>query len=274
MSSAKILIHFKYITARNLKLLNWYLRILHRYDLISQANKAQISAVVPINFEFEFNSDLATIFSYQEYKSPSDSYEEATLNLIPSLIKQDAPAHIGYIHLKGSSHPKFSLNSMHWAIAMIRNLSSFLPLLNSNLLDNYDSIGSFLSYSSMGQKLKSMLPHYPGNFWIAKSDYLNHLDYSILTPNERYSAEYFLGSSMGNMYNIDAYPARMYHFKLRLNNRKLIPYISDALQSNQRINLPKSIKPFYLGSEFKISQPGFPQFIASPSWLKYVNFGR
>lgn len=272
MSSSKILIHFKFLNPQSINLLRWYLRILSKYNIIAPNNKAIISAIFPKNYEgkIEFDKNVAEIYSYQQYISPTESFEEATLNLIPKVL-DDFPGHnIGYIHLKGSSHPKFGINSIHWAISMIHNIGCFLPLFNSDQFNNYDCLGSFLTYSSMGQKLSCMLPHYPGNFWIARPQYLRCLNFKLLTPKERYSSEYFLGSSFGNMYNIESYPCRMYHYRSHYKARKLIKHISSCLSGSSNISIPQDLVEFYLGSELKISQPGFPQFIMPPSWYKNI----
>lgn len=270
MHSSKLLIHYKYLSPRSTKLLDWYLNILQKYQIISKDNKALISAIFPKNHKDQlvFDSRAADIYSYKEYNSPIESFEEETLNLIPSVLKDFPSFNIGYIHLKGSSHPKFSTNSIHWAISMVHNIGCFLPLFNSDVLNSFDCLGSFLTYSSMGQKLSCMLPHYPGNFWIARPDYLKNLDFKILTPKERYSSEYFLGSSFGNMYNIESYPCRMYYYRSHYRARKLIKLVSKCLIASNAISIPKNLCEYYLGSELKISQPGFPQFIMPPSWHK------
>ena len=153
---------------------------------------------------------------------------------------------------------------------MMHNMGLFIPILANHSLTPYDAFGSFVTYSSFGQKLNQLIPHFPGNFWIAKTDYLRRLDFSLLTSSDRFSSEYLLGTKLGNFFNIEAYPHNIYTYRSNYKIRKLIKYISKSMSSYEYFELPPEYNNFYLGSELSSSQRGFPQFISSPTWFKYV----
>ena len=158
---------------------------------------------------------------------------------------------------------------------MLRGLSYINQkvLNDSNLSHSFDTFGSFLTSSKFGWKLSYATSHYQGNFWTCSFRYFTQLDPSLLSSNDRYAAEYWIGSGLPRMYNFfSSTKTTPYDLKLNPSFRKMLHYISENHFSyiDDRVNLYPYL--LYLLPQSVNHQIGITDFHHSPTWLNNFNF--
>jgi hypothetical protein len=169
------------------------------------------------------NGDLALPFHLVKvnvYKRNENIDLEAdTLVDLHTFCKSNPDYKVLYIHSKGCSH---GTNSPYY-----NNINSWRTYLEHFVIDNWKRCVDLLdSYDTVGTEWEELawiagdfihLPHYAGNFWWARADYISKLDPEyIFTRNEwtRWKGEFWIGTKSPNYYNfyttdLDKYCARI-----------------------------------------------------------------
>jgi hypothetical protein len=136
-------------------------------------------------------------------------YEIPTINAIRNYCLENHGCYILYLHTKGVSYQFMNTNVNDWINMMLH----FLMKKNtSNLLHQYDTIGcNYL------QK-EGVPPHWSGNFWWARSDYIRTLP--LLETDNKYSAEMWLFTNQPSFHELhnsrvdhylEGYPKKYYN---------------------------------------------------------------
>jgi len=117
------------------------------------------------------------------YSENPKLFEAPTLNKIRQFSNENPGCYILYLHTKGV-HYNFTNEYVNdWIDMMLYFLTK---QTNTNLLHYYDTIGC-----NYFQK-PDIEPHWSGNFWWARSDYLKDLHLLEEKSTERFTPEYYL----------------------------------------------------------------------------------
>ena len=246
-----------------------------RNNIINQANPLRLYLVGDLPLSYTLPSCVDIIY----YTSSDSKYhnESTALNYFReySLIHLHESDYITYLHAKGSSHSKLSRSTILWTLMMLRGLSyiSKKVLNDSQLTHSFDTFGSFLTSSKFGWKISDATSHYQGNFWTSSFRYLRQLDPSLLSSNDRYAAEYWIGSGLPRMYNFfSSTKTTPYDLKLNPSFRKIFHHISESDFSY--IDDCANLYPYLLSllPQSVNHQIGITDFHHSPTWLNNFNF--
>jgi hypothetical protein len=128
--------------------------------------------------------------------NPNPEKEESdTLKRLKDFAEKNDDYKILYIHTKGVTINSDPVND--WRKYMnYYNIERWKYMLT--LLDNYDTVGcNYKEESNYGP-----YPHFSGNFWWARSEYIKKLDNKFLDSNFRFDREFWIGTGKGNMFEI------------------------------------------------------------------------
>lgn len=162
---------------------DWQKIVDEQYSLLKQSRLLDYSNkfLVGINGDLPVNIPEANIFRN------NGKDEDGTLQL---LLKHalSASSPVLYIHTKGAYHS--GETSDDWRKMMnyfcVEKWENALIALNEN--------------SAVGCNLqKEPYPHFSGNFWWAKPQYISTCDSFLLYTDDRMDRERFIGSGIGNL---------------------------------------------------------------------------
>jgi hypothetical protein len=121
--------------------------------------------------------------------------ESDTLKRLKNFAESNDNYKILYIHTKGVTIDSDPVND--WRKYMnYCNIEKWRETLT--LLDSYDAVGcNYMERSSYGP-----YPHFSGNFWWAKSEYIKTLDHSFLESDFRFDREFWIGTGKGKMFEV------------------------------------------------------------------------
>jgi hypothetical protein len=155
------------------------------------------------------------------YSNKTDLFEIPTIKLIWYFSNIYSNTNILYLHTKGISYEFYKNYNQEliycindWVNFMLFNLiSSDLPI---KLLNEFDSIGC--NYSDM-DCYGDVKPHWSGNFWLGKSNYIKSLDISNL--NSKHDSKWFiLSSNKCNYFELTKSNINHYEKRFPENNYK------------------------------------------------------
>ena len=130
-----------------------------------------------------------------QHSSDPNLFELPTLKLMHTYSQNNLGVKVLYLHTKGISYSKNDSknpNILDWINYMLYFLVDSANYKKCfELLDSYDTLGC----NYLGPPYK---PHYSGNFWWSKTDYLKSL--SIDSLNSKHDAEWWLLSGTSNKY--------------------------------------------------------------------------
>jgi GR25 family glycosyltransferase involved in LPS biosynthesis/tetratricopeptide (TPR) repeat protein len=105
-----------------------------------------------------------------QFSTDTSLYEVPTINKIRDFSREHKNCEILYLHTKGTGHSKDSQNINDWIDMMLYFLIERWPVA-VNALKDHDVAGcNYHTYDSCRAP-----PHFSGNFWWAKTDYLSGL---------------------------------------------------------------------------------------------------
>ena len=147
------------------------------------------------------------------YSKDINLFECVTIKQVISFSKIHNNYNVLYLHTKGASHSKqhiYNNGIVSWTNYMLYCLVDNFQKC-TNLLKRYDTVGCNFRNDDCGKR-----QHYSGNFWWAKSSYLQKLKCTDF--NEKYDAEMRILSQSPNYFNIytlermyeTTYPLEMY----------------------------------------------------------------
>lgn len=171
-----------------LKLVSDQIKLLHITGLYEACSFIHIG----INGQepFPFNNKKIKI----QYNKDSWSEETQTLNSLRNFCEQNDDWNILYFHTKGIT--RLSQETYDWRKIMeyfcIEKWKESIEILN-----DYNTVGSLY----MDECYYGFFPHYSGNFWWAKSEYIRTLDHSYLDSGIRQNREFWIGTGKGLMYS-------------------------------------------------------------------------
>jgi len=190
-----IFIHSCFID--NLDILNYLLKYITKYiqyfDKIFIINIGKIltSNLLNDNFINKINDKLI-IFNYSNDIS---LFEIPTINILSIYSKFNPDANILYLHTKGISYNinnnnfNYILDWIHLMLYfLVDNIQDCIKILNDN---TFKTIGCNFNLNPH--------PHYSGNFWWAKANYIKHLNHFKLI--HKHDAEWWLLND--NSFKID-----------------------------------------------------------------------
>jgi GR25 family glycosyltransferase involved in LPS biosynthesis len=215
--------------------------------------------------EYIFNKypNLANKIKIINFSTIPTLYEIPTIKLLWYFSNKYSNVNILYLHTKGVSY-EFINNNEHLLECNNDWINLMLYFLVNNyessikLLDTYDSVG--INYCEFDFE-SNRKPHWSGNFWWSKSDYISSL--SINSLNNKHDAEWFILSNTNVNYfelfnsNINHY-THTYGVKnylldsnlLNKNYRNLLYFLSNKYYSSAwkghfefAIQLVQMIKP-------------------------------
>lgn len=141
----------------------------------------------------------------QELPNPGDKFsihynphpwteETPTLQSLRQFCEQNPEWKVLYFHTKGITQPSKQTND--WRKVMehfcIERWSDSVEML-----DRHDTVGCLF----MDDCYYGFYPHYSGNFWWAKSQYVQKLDHSYLNQGIRQNREFWIGTGGGSMFS-------------------------------------------------------------------------
>lgn len=128
----------------------------------------------------------------------STGYEQETLDILyQESMESEEEIYFLYGHTKGAAFHR-PINAW-WRRDMIRHTVERWQESISLLNEGYDATGIYWRRGPLGSKSPVANSHFSGNFWWAKSSYLNTL--GVPARNSRYDAEAWIGLNP----NIKAY---------------------------------------------------------------------
>jgi len=111
-----------------------------------------------------------TMVEVTQFSDDTSLYEVPTINKIKKFSQEHKNCEILYLHTKGTGHPKDSQNINDWIDMMLYFLLERWPVA-VNALKDHDVAGcNYHTYDSCRAP-----PHFSGNFWWAKTGYLESL---------------------------------------------------------------------------------------------------
>jgi GR25 family glycosyltransferase involved in LPS biosynthesis len=154
-----------------------------------------------IGYELDVNKYLFNLYPIYidkikiiNFSSNNELFEIPTIKLMWYFSNKYDNVNVLYLHTKGISYElgtneylKECIND--WINFMLYHLVNKFNI-SSHFLDNYDSIGVNLSKYDANNNYK---PHWSGNFWLSKSNYIKSLDINNLL--NKYDAEWFILSN-------------------------------------------------------------------------------
>jgi hypothetical protein len=180
------------------------------YDATDEIRMIIVNDYENIIYNERFNDEKIKPF----YKGNSYIYERATLLHMKENSVKDDSCYYWYVHSKGISHfnTPIEKNVLDWIKYLLYwNIEKWEIAIDA-LNNDYDTYGC--NYSEI-----SVQPHYSGNFWWAKSEYIKKLPNKI---GERYNdPEFWLCLNNPNYKNIsnsnidhysEEYPENLYKF--------------------------------------------------------------
>jgi hypothetical protein len=164
----------------------------------------------------------SSVFNYPKVISqtnPNQHMEETeTLKYLKNFSEKNPGYKILYLHTKGVGKHLDLMDD--W-----RKMMNYFCIERweecVDILDSYDAIGcNYFEDTWLGH-----YPHFSGNFWWAKSDYINTLDHSFLKTSRRWDREFWIGTGNGKMHEI--FNSEVDHFQQRYprtkyENKKMI----------------------------------------------------
>lgn len=128
--------------------------------------------------------DLDLVLTYHD--SRIQRFEAPAIRLVERLARQ-GHAPILYLHSKGVSHPLEDTLYHDWRRLMMRELVERWREHTPRLAD----------YDAVGVNWWTGQPHYSGNFWLARPDWIRKLPPFDRYFRDRYSCERWIGSTPG-----------------------------------------------------------------------------
>jgi len=170
-------------------------RLQHLLNILSKINLEKVfinnigiqlndNIGIQLNDNIGLHLNLIEGIEVIQYSEDTSLFEVPTINMLRSFSKKNPGCNILYLHTKGSGHPKDAQNINDWIDMMLYFLvdQSTTAL---HLLENCDTVGcNYHNKSSCRAP-----PHFSGNFWWAKTDYLSGLP--DCGPN-KFDAEFWL----------------------------------------------------------------------------------
>ena len=201
------------------KILDYIINVIEKTGFINIVENVFINNVgTPIENKYNNKKYIITNYPDNTYH-----YETVTLNNIHDFSRDNPNNYILYLHTKGVSYnssDNIFKNISDWVNLMLFFLVEKYDDCMKKLDEGYDTIGC--NYLAQTQT-HSYPKHYSGNFWWAKTNYLNKLE-KLKTNNNNFSynkvqAEFWLFTKEPNYYNIysstvdhyiEQYPINLY----------------------------------------------------------------
>ena len=149
------------------------------YKVLDNLNNVSFINNIGIPLELQLEKVTITNFS-----SDTSLYEVPTINKVRDFSKENPNSKILYLHTKGTGHPKDAQNINDWIDMMLYFLVDRYPVALHALKDHEIAGCNYHTYDSCRAP-----PHFSGNFWWAKTDYLATLP--DCGPN-KFDAEFWL----------------------------------------------------------------------------------
>ena len=175
------------------------------------------------------NNDKYTLTNYSENER---LHENPTLNKLKRFSENNKDSYVLYLHTKGNSYPNARQEINDWTNMMLYFLVENHEDCFRALDGAHDTVGCNLGASPA--------PHYSGNFWWAKTNYIATLPALNECVSDKMAAEFWLfqniptactlHSSGINHYH-EAYPRRRYTRTKRGHNDLVIGFHSQTSQN-------------------------------------------
>jgi len=174
--------------------------------LLQEIKKIEFHSVNIINIgpELEYQG-------VENYSKNPELFEIPTLNKIISFSEQNPGDFVLYVHTKGVSHS----DTYH-------ELNDWIDMMLYFLIDSF-AIEMLYSFETVGCNFNEKPhPHFSGNFWWARTDYLKKLK-SIPEINvDRNSGEYLLHSMNPSYYSLHNSNVNHYHSRYQKNRYQFL----------------------------------------------------
>lgn len=191
MSSTNIAIFYHVFQINNWQeIFNEQMSLIQDSGLIDKIDLLHIG----VNGNMIYNAENKKIICSINPNPHREEYD--TLKSLKDFAESNSDYKILYIHTKGVSIG--SPQTSDWRQYMnYFNIEKWKDALT--LLDEYDTIGcNYKEDSSYGRH-----PHFSGNFWWARSEYIRTLDHTYLESDFRFNKEFWIGTGSGKMYEIN-----------------------------------------------------------------------
>ena len=204
-------IHSCHILQLGLDILKKFISIIINSGLLYHIEKLFI---VNIGEEILENDDNS-IFNHEKIKilhfsNKTDLFELPTIKLLHEFCKKDNDCNVLYLHTKGITRNIVKNKIDDWVNLMlyflVEKYENCLKKLETN---NYDALGC--NYTK-NDYLGNVKPHFSGNFWWVKSNYMKRLDIEVL--KSQFDAEFFVLSNPNVQFlNFHSSNINHYYFK-------------------------------------------------------------
>ena len=159
-------------------------------DMVYQTDDNKISCNINSNPQME---EADTLKRLEDFASINNNYK------------------ILYIHTKGVTINTDQVNDWRKYLNYY-NIEKWQEVLT--LLDEHDTVGcNYMEDTPYGKH-----PHYSGNFWWARSEYINTLDEKYLNSNFRFDREFWIGSGKGKKFEINNSTENQYRDRYERHN--------------------------------------------------------
>lgn len=186
---------------------NWRSLVKEQLELIKSSGLYDASSFINIGINGDEDFSLVDD-KFKIVRNISPELEEApTLESLLKFCQHNDGWNVLYFHTKGITRP--TPETTDWRKVMeyfcIERWSDCLQLLNI-----HDTVGClFMDYCVFG-----FFPHYSGNFWWSKSDYIKTLNHEYLRNGVRQNREFWIGTGQGSMFSflntgLDHYQVRL-----------------------------------------------------------------
>lgn len=135
--------------------------------------------------------DTGGVSNVSVVRNPN-TYELPTLERLIDDARTQPPFYLLYLHTKGVTHTAWNDSLQDWLDYML-----YFAVERAD-----DCIAALARHDTCGVDLKSApYPHYSGNFWWARSDWINTLPHPLAVPSapfgERHKCEFWVASQPG-----------------------------------------------------------------------------
>jgi len=203
-------IHSCHLADKGTKRLEYLVKTLKESGILETLEKVYIN-----NIGLPIDNNFGEKFVVTNESLDSSLHEIPTLNKIKEFSKTNPNSYILYLHTKGISWPDDYQNENDWIDMMLYFLVHRFRQCISKLNKGYETLGCNYTTKAHGKEI----PHYSGNFWWAKAEYLDQLN-SLSPKSHRNDAEFWLMKQKPNWYCV--FDSKVDHYKTRYPKEKYV----------------------------------------------------
>ena len=208
-------IHSCTLPTKGTRTLDFLVNVINKTGFINVVDNIFINNIgIPIENIYNYNSESKEKYTVVNYSHDTALFEYPSLNKNKQFAAQEPNSYILYLHTKGISFNN-NLNINDWINMMLYFLVEKHNECINKLMQGYETIGC--NYIDKDYLNNPISKHYSGNFWWAKSSYINKLDLLDEAIVNKAYAEFWLFTKNPNYYCIHMSPIDHYYNSYPMN---------------------------------------------------------